>query len=71
MMSTLDTAVLYELSWLERDTLDELATRLPAYSRMELAEAVVRLHRTGKLAPKPRRLLRYHEEACAPLALAS
>lgn len=66
-----DTAILHELSWLDAGTLDALAARLPAYSRLELAEAIVRLHRAGRLAPKRRRLLHYLEESGAPLALAS
>lgn len=66
-----DTAILHELSWLDPGTLDALAAHLPAYPRVELAEAVVRLHRTGRLASKRKRLLQYHEEPGAPLALAS
>jgi hypothetical protein len=73
MLTTLDseTAILHELSWLGAGTLDALAAHLPAYSRVELAEAVVRLHRAGRLTSKRKRLLQYHEEPGAPLALAS
>jgi len=66
-----DTAILHELSWLEGVSLDALVAHLPAYSRIELAEAVMRLHRAGMLAPRRRKLLHYHEAVRAPLALVS
>ena len=67
---TVETAIFHELPRLTPRTLDTLATRIPAYTRLEIAEALVRMHHAGTLSRRRRSRLIYQENTTVTPALA-